>query len=440
MTTTPIETPHYDVSPALHDQLVAWRRDFHTYAEPGWTEFRTTARIITELRAAGLEVIFGPDVCQDDERMGVPGPAALARERERAVAQGGDPGLIAAMGEGFTGAIALLDTGRPGPTIAYRVDIDSNDLIESTSREHRPAREGFASVNPGAMHGCGHDGHAAIGLGLARALVENKDALSGRIKIIFQPAEEGVRGAHSIVAAGHLDDVDVFVATHVGAGVPHAEVACGGHGYLATTKFDIRFTGVGAHAGSGPELGRNALLAAAAAATNLHAIPRHSGGDSRVNVGTLTAGEGRNVIAREAFLRAETRGRTSEVNDEMFARARSVIEGAARMHDVDHSLTIVGASGDCDPSEDLLPFLHEQFAKIPAVQRIQTHHRSGGSDDATAMMRRVKERGGLASYVFLGMNLPSGHHTPTFDIEEDTLDTGVALLANVALNATSIGR
>lgn len=419
----------------LEDRLVAWRRDFHRFAEPGWTEFRTTSAIVTQLCELGWDTVFGTALHEASERLGVPDTEVLAAERERAVAQGADPALVQAMGDGFTGVLGVLETGRPGPVVSFRFDIDSNDLIESKEETHRPFAEGFSSVNEAAMHGCGHDGHAAIGLGLATVLSDRIDELTGTVKIIFQPAEEGVRGAHSIVAAGWFDDVDLFVATHLKSDMGKGTIVTGSDGYLASTKFDVTFTGVGSHAGGDPEKGRNALLAAASATLGLHAIPRYSAGASRINVGTFHAGEGRNVVPRAATIRVETRGQTSEINEFMFARAEDVIAGAARMYGVEAELTVVGRADREDPSPELLPYIREAFTGVPGVTEIHDSSGVGGSEDATAMMKRVKERGGLATYVQIGMDTTAGHHTEDFDVDEDMLGLGVIAEARIALGA-----
>ncbi|AOP53155.1 amidohydrolase [Brevibacterium aurantiacum] len=419
----------------LTTQLTAWRRDFHRFAETGWTEFRTTSAIITVLRDLGWDTVYGPELHDPDARLGVPSAEVLAVERERAVAQGADPELVAAMGDGFTGVLGVLETGRPGPVVCFRFDIDSNDLIELADDSHRPFAEGFASVNDGAMHGCGHDGHAAIGLGLATSLTRAQDELTGTVKIIFQPAEEGVRGAHSIVAAGWFDDVDLFVATHLKSDDEKGNVLTGSDGYLASTKLDATFSGVGAHAGGDPERGKNALLAAASATLNLHAIPRHSAGASRINVGTFHAGEGRNVVPRAASLRLETRGETSSINSYVEDRARDVIAGAARMYDIDASVTVVGKADQESPSPKLLPYIRTCFEGVDGVAEIHDSGGLGGSEDATAMMKRVKERGGLATYVQIGMDTSWGHHTERFDVDEDMLAVGVVAEAKIALGA-----
>src|SRR5699024_6781806 len=150
------------------------------------------------------------------------------------------------------------------------------DIDESASEDHFPNQEGFQSKLPNKMHACGHDTHTAMGLGLATWIRESKENLCGTIKLIFQPAEEGTRGAKSMVEAGVVDDVDYFIASHIGTGVPHNHFVAANDGFLATSKLDISFTGISAHAGGEPEKGKNALLAAAAAVLNIYAIARHS--------------------------------------------------------------------------------------------------------------------------------------------------------------------
>src|SRR5699024_4123552 len=141
-------------------------------------------------------------------------------------------------------------------------------------------------------------------------------------------AEEGTRGAKSMAAAGVVDDVDYFIASHIGTGVPHRHFVAANNGFLATTKMNVSFQGTASHAGGNPELGKNALLAAASAALNMHAISRHSAGASRVHVGELHAGSGRNVVANQATMLIETRGETSAINDYIKENVIHVIQGA----------------------------------------------------------------------------------------------------------------
>ncbi len=179
-----------ELAAAIEPQLIALRRDLHKHAEPAWTEFYTTALLAKKLMSLGYEVELGEKVIRKDSMMGLPKADILKRQTEWALAEGADPALVAQMTGGMTGLVATLRHGE-GPTVALRFDIDANDIQEAQEEKHRPYREGFASVNPGAMHACGHDGHAAAGLGTAIILNEIKKQLSGTVKLIFQPGGRG---------------------------------------------------------------------------------------------------------------------------------------------------------------------------------------------------------------------------------------------------------
>ncbi|MCI1898301.1 MAG: M20 family metallo-hydrolase [Enterobacter sp.] len=419
----------------LMPKLIEWRRDFHHYAESGWVEFRTAAKVAETLDKLGFELAMGRDVIDADSRMGLPDDATLATEFARARQQGAPHKWVTAFEGGFTGIVATLNTGRPGPTIAFRVDMDALDLSEALHDGHRPHRDGFASCNPGMMHACGHDGHTTIGLGLAHILKHNESQLHGIIKLIFQPAEEGTRGARAMVAAGALDGIDYFTAIHIGTGVPAGTVICGSDNFMATTKFDVRFTGVAAHAGGKPEDGRNALLAAAQAALALHSIAPHSEGASRVNVGVMQAGSGRNVVPANALLKVETRGESDAINQYVFERAQSVIQGAAALYGVEYDMHLMGAATSSSPSPAWVNYLREQASQVPGVtQAIDRVKAPAGSEDATLMMARVQENGGLASYMVFGTDLSAGHHNEKFDFDEQIMGVAIDTLARTALN------
>ena len=176
----------YDQIKTMADEmagdLVAQRRDFHKYAEPGWFEMRTSSIIARKLTDLGYEVLVGDQVCKKDSRMGVPSDEKLEEQYERAVAQGADPEFVKYTKGGMTGVIGILRCGE-GPTVAMRFDIDALGVFEEHDLSHRPAKEGFNSVNEGFMHACGHDGHATIGLGVAKVLMSIKDQLHGTVKL-----------------------------------------------------------------------------------------------------------------------------------------------------------------------------------------------------------------------------------------------------------------
>ena len=414
-------------------RAVGYRRDFHRYAESAWTEFRTSSLVARKLENLGYQVHSGRQVVRDEDRMGLPSPDALEKNWLRGVQQGGDPEYLDLVKGGFTGVVGILQTG-PGPVLGFRFDMDAVDINESQQPAHRPFREGFASVNDGSAHACGHDGHTAIGLGVAEVLAAAQGRLQGTVKLIFQPAEEGVRGAKAMVSAGVVDDVDYLVGHHLYSGWQLGEIDPGRGGYLATAKFDALITGEAAHAGGRPNEGRNALLAAATAVLNLHAMPRHKDGATRINVGKLVAGTGRNVICPSAHLLVETRGATSEVNEHAYEYAVRVLESAATMHGCTLEIRAMGGAQSGNSDVELAGRVRKLAQRLGGFS-LRPPDASGGSEDFTYMMERVQQRGGQATCIGIGADLGGwGHHTAEFDFDEHALGLAINLLSELAVN------
>ena len=415
---------------SLHKQLIEWRRDFHRHPELGFLEMRTSTIVADTLVKLGYDIKIGRQVMNPDFTMGKPSDEETKAHYEWAKENGAVLEYLDQVSEGYTGIVATLDTGREGPTAAFRVDMDALPIYESEDSSHVPLKEGFRSVN-NEMHACGHDVHTSIGLGLATLLMEHKDTINGTIKLLFQPAEEGTRGARSMVEAGVVDDVDYFVASHIGTGVPYNHFLASNNGFLATSKIDVTFKGVSSHAGGQPEEGKNAMLAAANAVINLNAIPRHSGGATRINVGELHAGSGRNVIAGSANLKIETRGTTAELNDYMKQYAESIIKGAAQMFRVESTMETVGEGTSAKGSTALAEVLVKAADSASLTTSLE-ENKPSGSEDATFFINRVQERGGLASYCIFGTDLAAGHHNEKFDINEDSMAPAVQTLLTAA--------
>ena len=406
----------------LKDKVVACRRDLHKYAEAGWTEFRTAAFAIKELQKMGYTIKMGEEVLKKSEMMGVPSAEELKKHQERAIAQGADPELVKKMDGGMTAFTAEMKFAGDGPALGFRIDMDSNDAFESKDSDHRPTKEGFASVNEGAMHACGHDAHVAIGLAVAEILAGMKDQLKGSIRFIFQPAEEGLRGARPMVFAGVTKGLDHIVGMHVGfqAG-KKGLLVCGTKGFLASTKWDVTINGKGAHAGAAPQEGCNALLAGAVAAINLHAITRHSDGVTRINVGKMVAGEGRNVIPPKALLVMETRGVTSELNDYMVEESGRIIKAACDMYNCTYSIEVTGGSQSGESSQEMIDIVYEAAQDIPHYTNIIKMSDLGGGEDYAHMMSEVQKAGGIGTYMQVGVSIAAGHHNNRFDLDEDDL-------------------
>ena len=418
----------------MQDALVRQRRDLHRYPEPGWTEFRTAAIVANTLAGLGYEVITGKDAIEPSAMMGVPSELVLQTAQKRAIAEGADAGWVEKMTGGMTGIVAVMHFTAPGPTVAIRFDMDSNDVTEAVDAGHRPQQEGFASTHPKAMHACGHDGHTTVGMALAGILSQLKNELAGTVKLIFQPAEEGVRGAKAMVEHGDVDDVDYMLGAHFGFKMKQTgSIACNVTGFLATSKYDAHFTGVPAHAGAAPETGRNALLAAACAALNLHAISRHSAGSSRINVGTLEAGSGRNVIGDKALIRLETRGATSDINAYMESEAIRILKAAALMYAVEVDIKKVGGAAGGSNTLALAEYLETHAKSLKIFDSVVGACDFGASEDFSYFMERVQAHGGQAAYMMIGANLAAGHHDSHFDFDEKALSYSLKMLTTAAV-------
>ena len=423
---------------ALRHELAALRREFHRYAEPGWLEMRTTSRIARELKNMGYEeLLLGREVCRDEDRMGLPSRQEMEEHYRWAEENGADEFFLPRTQDGFTGVVAILPCGE-GPTVALRFDIDALGVRECAEAGHLPYDEGFASVRPGVMHACAHDGHAAIGLGVAKLLMKYRDALRGTVKLIFQPAEEEVRGACSVVTQGHLDDADFALGGHIfpddkAPGNTVAVFAEGGRGALATSKLDLIFRGKAVHAAIAPQEGKNALVAAAVAAQNLYAIPRYSSVPTHINVGRFTAGTGRNIICETAKLEVEVRGATSEANDYMEEKAIAIAKGAAQMYGCELEMIPMGGAPAMENSWSLAERV-QNIARAQGYTATALKSMDGGSEDFSYMARRVIEQGGEATFFSLLTPCTAVNHNNRFDFDEAILPIGVEVFVATVLD------
>jgi aminobenzoyl-glutamate utilization protein A len=411
--------------------VVALRRDLHAFPELGFLEYRTASLAADRLHRLGYVVKAGPEVMQAEAMAGVPTAAAIAAAQRDALAAGADPDWMARMPAGQTGVVAELRRGA-GPVLAFRFDMDALPVAETPASSHRPSAGGYRSRRDGVMHACGHDGHTAIGLALAERLARPAAGWQGTLRLIFQPAEEGGRGARPMVAAGVVDDVDFFFAGHLGCRLPSGQVAAAATGFLFSRKIDVSFRGLAAHAAMAPQEGRNALLAAATAALGLHAISRHGEDATHVNVGRLVAGSGRNVIADTAEMQMEVRGATQASLDYMAGRAMQVLEGAAAMQGVTMATQLMGETIGVAASPAAAALVAEVGRQIEGIANVVPEWSMGGGEDATFMMQRVQEHGGQAAFFILGSDIPAGHHAADFDIDERSLDAGVRLFERIA--------
>ena len=417
------------------EELIRIRRDFHRYPETGWLEMRTSAKIAEYLTSLGMEVLTGKEVCREEARIGVPPQEVLDLHFRKVKKQGVSPEFLTEeMGQGYTGVIGILHCGE-GPSVALRFDIDALPMEEAQDLEHRPFCEGFSSQNPGMMHACGHDCHTAIGLETAKILSALKNHLHGTVKFLFQPGEEGTRGAYAMVENGHLDGVNYFAGTHVAPDDKEddGDITPGTYGSLATCKYNVFFHGQAAHAGGFPEEGKNAVLAAAHAAVGLSGIARHSQGISRVNVGVIRGGSNSNVVADEAMISMEVRGETDEINQYMDRRAKEICQAAAAMEECSCEMKLMGRAPSQVSSPELIERISNLVRNHLPQYRISSNPnaKNWGSEDIGFMMNRVQEQGGQAVYMRTMTKMASSQHTVRFDVDEEVLVKGAVTFSAI---------
>ena len=417
-------------------KFTEYRREFHKYPENGWREIRTSARIAEILTDMGYTCLMGPDVVNVDSVIHLvrPDEEEMAAVMKRAVEQGADPAFVEKT-RGIPGVIAELDTGKEGPVTAFRFDIDCLPYDEPKKEGYRPFDENYASCNPESVHACGHDAHTAMGLGIAEGILKKKEEYRGKIRLIFQPAEETFCGAISIVDKGHLDDVDNFLAMHVALSaenkpLPSHTVACGCKDFLSDRQLDITFHGRAAHPCGASQEGKNALLAACSAALNLHAIAPHEQGLTRVNVGELRAGIAPNTIAPNAFMVVEYRGETPDICAYLEERVFDILDGSAKAYGMEYTYDDYGDVPAGKSDDAMMDVVRRAAVKVPWFEKIYFEGNVGGTDDAAVMMTRVQKNGGKGAYIGIGTNTTQPVHNAEFDMDEDCIDAAIDLCLN----------
>jgi amidohydrolase len=374
---------------ALREELIARRRDFHRHPELAFEEVRTAGIVADELTRLGLEV-----------RAGV----------------------------GRTGVIGVLEGAHDGPTVLLRADMDALPIQEENQVE-------FASQIVGKMHACGHDGHTAIALGVAKLLAPLRERMAGRVKFVFQPAEEIGEGAMAMIADGALDDPrpDVSVGLHLWNSLPSGMVGIADGAVMSGASiFRLKVIGKGGH-GASPHQTIDPVVCASQIVLAFQTIISRSLDPldhAVISVTYLRAGEAYNVIPQHAELRGTVRYFSSEARDMLVRRMHETAEyiaqgmGCSAQLEIDHlTKPVINDAAVCAR-------LREVFQPIVGSSGIDTSVRTMGSEDVSEFMEAVP-----GVYFFVGAKDETadayyGHHHPRFTIDEEALTMGVALLSS----------
>ena len=314
------------------DNFIAMRRDFHMYPEPAWLEYRSAAKVAEKLIALGYDVALGAEVLDLDSRMGLPSEDVMKAAMARAMDEGADPELVEKMGYGKTAIVATMKFSDDGPVVAFRADMDSNDVIESKASNHTPAKNGFRSRHEKAMHACGHDFHQTSLLGAAQLLKEREAELKGTVRLIFQPAEENFQGAYQVIEAGGLDGVSAIIGYHNNPHLKPGQIGLRSGAIMAgVEQFRVDVKGVSSHAAR-PDLGVDTVLVTTTIINNLQQIVARtvSPFESAVlSVTHIEVGNTWNVLPAAGFFEGTIRTFEPKVREDVIARFEKVVRATA---------------------------------------------------------------------------------------------------------------
>ena len=373
-------------------QLVAWRRDLHRHPELAFQEHRTAGLVAGSLAQLGLEVQTGV---------------------------------------GQTGVVGILEGARPGPTVLLRFDMDALPINEETGLTYK-------SEVAGKMHACGHDAHTAIGLGVATLLASRQDDLPGRVKFMFQPAEEIAGGARAMIADGVLKTPvpDAAFGLHVWSMTAVGQaVVKGGPLWASADKFDVEITGRGAH-GALPHQGVDAIVVAAHAITQLQTVVSRSIDPLEpavLSIGEISGGSAFNVIAERVMFSGTLRTFDQAVRELIIQRMHKVLGGVCAAFGASYTLDISFHAPPLVNDPDAAEHVRRIAAEILGADAVADGPMLTVAEDMAEILNRVP-----GCFFVLGAmpdrnGLPAEpHHSPRFEIDEQVMPLGVAILAGVA--------
>ena len=377
-------------------QMIQWRRELHANPEISGSEYQTRDFILRQLQALDIPTkIF----------------------------------------DGHAGILATVEGKGPGGVVALRADMDALPITEGNSVP-------YCSRNEGVMHACGHDGHMAMLLGAATALVENRNSWRGTVKLVFQPAEEAAPhgGSPLMIADGILENpkVDMMFGMHLWPDLHYGDIGiCRGTMMASSDRFTLKLFGAGAHAGA-PHQGIDALMMTSDVLTALSRIihrqtdPRET---ATINIGTIHGGERYNVVAKEVTLEGTVRTLNETVRQDIPERMRRMIQGICDGYGGRFELDYQFGYPSLQNAPDETGFVVLAASRFLGSEHVQSDYRPVlGAEDFAFFAQKVP-----SAYYFVGCGAAGTPvrplHNGKFDFDERALFVGAQVMEETALAA-----
>ena len=375
----------------IKDYIISTRRDIHKHPELSFQEFRTSKLVSEQLKSFGIKVIENV---------------------------------------GKTGVVGILDGVVAGKTIAMRADMDALPIQETSDVVYK-------SIHKGIMHACGHDAHTAMLLGAAKVLSENKKYIKGRIKFIFQPAEEGYGGARYMIEDGAIENVEEIFGLHVWNYQESGTIGIkDGPVMAAADMFTIKIKGKGGH-GATPQGTIDCVVVASHLVQAFQTIVSRNTNpieSTVITIGQINGGYNFNIIADSITLKGTTRAYTEENRELIKVRMNEIISGIEKMFNASISLDYKDGYPPVINNSVLTEKLKFIATRVVG-DKVITPYLSMGGEDFSYFANEIP-----GCFFFLGsapkdrepMSTPQ--HCSHFDIDEDVLTIGSSIFVELGLN------
>lgn len=381
------------VPPSLRDDVISTRRRLHMHPELGFEEVETSALVQRRLRDLGYDVHAG----------------------------------IAT-----TGVVGVMKGSKPGRTIMLRADMDALPLTETSGHA-------YASATEGKMHACGHDGHVAILLGAAALIADRKDELAGTVCLLFQPAEEGKGGAKKMVDEGVLErfGIERAYGLHLSSKYPVGALGFReGPFYASSDSIEIQINGRGGH-GAAPHETVDPIVTAANFVTSVQQVVSRAIDPTEpavVTIGAIHGGTTHNIIPGNVSLLGTVRAFSTDVREAMPGHIERVLRSCCDLGGASYEFDYLWRYPVTENDPAQTQYARELATAQIGDERVIECSKLMGAEDFSFFAQRVP-----ACFYTLGSqggpSTANPHHSPTFDIDERALETGVQMMAALAFDA-----